>query len=101
MQNSHSDQHRREVFQSVGGSKRTRAMDTSSGGFVPLPYKMSGERKKQQLMKGRNGSSRKRFVHVSNLVAESVAQSALKQYTSSGMRFKKINISFFLNFRKR
>lgn len=88
LQNSQSDQHRRELFQSVGGSKRTRAMDTPSGGFVPLPYKTAAERKKQQLMKGRSGSSRKRFVHVSNLVAESVAQSALKQYTSSGELLK-------------
>lgn len=91
LQTSQADQQRRELFQSIGGSKRTRAMET--GGFVPLPYKTASERKKQQFTKNRANSSRKRFVHVPNLVAESVAQSALKQYTGIDWIF-----DFDLNF---
>jgi hypothetical protein len=86
LHNVQSDHQRRELFQSVGGNKRSR-ITTSSGGHIPLPYKSASDRKKQQ-MKSRNGSNRKRFVHVSNLVAETVAISALKPYTSGGKNKK-------------
>lgn len=76
LQNAQADQQKREMYQSIGGSKRSR-MTTSAGGHVPLPYKTASDRKKQQ-MKNRTGSSKKRIV--SNLVAETV-MSALKPYT--------------------
>lgn len=94
LQNSQTDHQRRELFQSIGGGKRSR-MTTSAGGHIPLPYKTSSDRKKQQ-MKGRSGSSRKRCVHVSSLIAENVTMTALKPYTSGGN--PSFVVDFYFNF---